>query len=377
MIYFDNAATTKPFKEALAEFADVNDVAYGNAAANHHFGVEALQLLERARERVLFTLHLENSHRCLFCSGATESINLALKGVALKYGNRGKTIITDAVEHPAVLQACHQLADSFGYKLIVLPVRADGTLDPEVLSKAMDDQTVLVSVMAVNNEVGSINDIAALGAVVHQHPKAFFHVDATQAMGKLPLDYSIADLLSCSGHKFGAIKGTGFLLYKKTIVFTPLASGGEQEYGFRAGTDNVAGYCCLAKALEMSYEALSKDEHYVEVLHDRLLAGLKARDDVAINSPVNGTSYIVNFSLLHKKGSVVMEALSRQEIYVSSVSACNSKFEKTSAVLVAMGKTPEIAANSIRVSFSPSNTLQEVETFLASLDAILKEVHDR
>jgi cysteine desulfurase len=377
MIYFDNAATTAPFKEALTVFTKINETDFANPSANHYFGEKALQILEEARASVLVSLKLEKTHRCLFCSGASESDNLAIKGVAFHYANRGKKIITDAVEHPAVLNTVKQLEKDFGYTVVVLPVRSDGTVDPAVLAEAMDDQTILVSIMAVNNEIGSINDINALAAVVHQHPKAFFHVDATQAMGKVDLDYSPADLISFSGHKFGATKGTGCLLYRKNLAFQSLVSGGEQEYGFRAGTDNVAGDAALATALMLSYQRISQNEHYVEVLRDHLVNELSKRIGIVINSPENGSPYVVNFSLVHKKASVVMEALSRKEIYVSTVSACNSKFEKTSYVLQAIGKNDALASNGIRISFSARNTLEEVDAFLAALDEILQEVHDR
>jgi len=377
MIYFDNAATTKPFGEVLRLFEQINLDCYANPASNHYFGEKASRLLEDARASVLASLHLNKTHLCLFLSGATESDNLALKGVAFRYANRGRRIITDAVEHPAVLNALDQLKERFGFDVVILPVRKDGTVDPIVLHEAMDEKTILVSIMAVNNELGSINDIQALGAAVHCFPKAFFHVDATQAIGKEDIDYSSADLISFSGHKFGATKGTGCLVYKKNIQFQPQASGGEQEYGYRGGTENVAGYCALAKALELVTEHQKEDHDHVVSLRQRLLDGLKRRDDVEINSPSNGVPCLVNFSLLKKKASVVMEALSRKGIYVSSVSACSSKTEKVSYVLLAIGQSRELAANGIRISFSPSNTIEEVDVFLQEFDSIMKEVHDR
>jgi len=377
MIYFDNASTTKPFDEVLQVFDEINREYFANPSSNHYFGEKTAHLLNEARDAVISSLNLNNTYQCLFLSGATESDNLALKGIAFSYANRGRKIITDAVEHPAVLIALQQLKEQFGFEVVILPVRNDGTADPEVLLKAMDDKTILVSVMAVNNEVGSINDIASLGQIVHRFHKAFFHVDATQAVGKEKIDYSSADLISFSGHKFGATKGTGCLIYKKNIHFQPLISGGEQEFGFRAGTVNVAGYCALAKALAIVTARQEENHKKLIVLHDRLLSGLKLRSDVVINSPVDGAPCVVNFSLKKKKASVVMEALSRKEIYVSSVSACSSKTEKVSYVLLSMGKTRDEAANGIRVSFSPNNTLEEVDIFLKEFDSIMKEVHDR
>jgi cysteine desulfurase len=377
MIYLDNAATAPALNDALEVFLKVNKDNFGNAASNHAFGHEADRILERSRLEILKILALETTHELIFTSGATESNNLAIKGLAFRYAKRGKRIITSAIEHPSVLNVFKQLHETFGYDVVILPVNSKGVVDPSTLSEAMSADTILVSIMAVNNEIGSINDIAGLAQVVHRYPKAYFHVDATQAICKVALPYQKADLLSFSGHKIGSVKGTGALIYRKKISFFPLNAGGEQESGYRAGTVDVAGAACLAKAIEIETRDLIKRRAIVEPFFQRVYAFMAKRDDVEINSPADALPYVINFSLLRKKASVVVEALSNEGIYVSSVSACSSKEASYSYVVEAIGKSRILAENSIRVSFSPLNTMAEIDIFLETFSRIMKEVSDR
>lgn len=376
MIYFDNAATTWTLKEAEEVFIKENETLFANPSSNHAFGREASNHLEAARNQILDLFGLNKTHTMVFTSGATESNNLAIKGLAFKYRNRGKKIITSSIEHPSVSNVFRELIP-FGFEPVFLPVNEKGKVEPETLAKAMDNQTILVSIMAVNNEVGSINDVAALSKIVHQYPKAYFHVDATQAMGKMAWPYGAADLFSFSAHKFGGFKGTGGLVYKKSIAFEPVEMGGEQEHGVRAGTVNMPGFVAMAKALSLDYASLDANYQRVAQIWHYLYDILAKRDDIALNSPADGIPYVLNFSLKKKKASVVLEALSEREIYVSSVSACSSKGEPISNVLEAMGRSKDDAMNSIRLSFSPRNTLEEAKTFYTALDAILTEVRDR
>lgn len=375
MIYFDNAATTPTLKEAEEAFLKANRFVFANPSSGHGFGREAAAMLEEARESILRDLALEKTHKLIFTSGATESNNLALKGCALHYANRGKRILTTNVEHASVLNPLKELAN-YGYDIVILPVDSTGKLSPATLAKAMDNQTILVSAMAVNNEIGSRNDIAALAQIVHAYPKAYFHVDATQALGKVSLPYAAADLLSFSGHKFGALKGTGGLLYKKSIAFEPINAGGEQESGFRAGTINLPADKAMAVALHLSLLAQKEHEAIVREIHDYLLQNLLEMNGIEINSPRDGSPYVLSFSLTKKKASVVVEALSNNEIYVSSVSACSSE-NPFSYVVKALGKSDELAANTIRLSFSADNTLEEARRFLEVFSTIMEGVHDR
>lgn len=376
MIYFDNAATTPTLKEALEAFLRANSEYFGNPSSSHAFGHEADHYLEEARASILSDLGLSETHKLIFNSGATEGNNLAIKGLAFRYANRGKRIITSAVEHLSVLNVVNELKP-FGFDIVILPVSAEGKVEPEVLKNAMTKDTILVSIMAVNNEVGAINDVGALADAVHAYPKAFFHIDATQAIGKVRIPYEKADLISFSAHKFGGLKGSGALIYRKNIVFSPVNMGGEQEYGFRGGTVNVPSCIAEAVALHSSLNNYEKHQTIVKEISSQIRNALAKNPEISLNSPVDATPYVLNFSLLKKKASVVLEALSEKGIYVSSVSACSSKEEPVSYVLLAMGKNKEEAANSLRLSFGPQNTLEEAHEFLASLSTILERIHDR
>ncbi len=374
MIYLDNAATGRPFEEALKTFVDVNQKAYGNPSSKHLFGYQANRILEDARKEVLSLLGLSSTHQCIFLSGASEANSMAIKSVALRYQNRGKKILTSNVEHPSVSAAFEQLGKSFGFEAVFLPVNENGFVSPEALKASLDKSVTLVSLMQVNNETGAIFPVEQFADILKDYPKALFHVDATQGIGKVKCDYSRCDLISFSAHKFGGLKGCGALIYRKSLDFLPLISGGQQEFGYRGGTVSVAGAASLAVALRRSLSQQEETYHHVSELCARLEEGLGSIDGVEINSPLGHSPFLCNFSLLHHKASVVVEALSERLIYVSTVSACSSKGEPISKVILAMGKDRVHAANSIRVSFSGDNTFEEVDAFLTELKKILQEI---
>ncbi len=374
MIYLDNAATGRPFKEAMEAFVRVNTESYGNANSNHLFGFKAKKVLDDARAEVLSVLGLSSTHQCIFLSGASEANSMAIKSVALRYQNRGKKILTSNVEHPSVGAAFEQLRDSFGFESVFMPVNEQGFVSPSTLEESMDKNVSLVSLMQVNNETGAIFPIEEYASIIRKFPKAIFHVDATQGIGKMKCDYSKCDLISCSGHKFGGLKGTGVLIYKKTLQFLPLVSGGQQEFGIRGGTVSVAGAASLAEALRITFSRQEATYRHVSELCARLEEGLRKIPGVDINSPKGHSPYLCNFSLLHHKASVVVEALSEKGIFVSTVSACSAKGEPSSTVILAMGKDERHAANSIRVSFSGESTSEEVDAFLGELSKILGEL---
>lgn len=376
MIYFDNAATTRPSLAVLECFEKENEQCFANPSSRHAYGREAYRKLENARLSILKSLSLSNDYRVLFTSGASESNNLAIKGIAKEYLRRGKRIITTQVEHPSVLETFRSL-EKEGFEVIYLPTKEDGTVDPETLKENMNKETILVSIMATNNETGSNNDILALSKIVHTFPKAFFHVDVTQAIGKRDLPYSSIDLFSFSGHKIHGLKGTGALILKKNITLLRQIDGGDQEYFFRAGTDNLPGDGALAVALEEATKNLQDNIAHAKEISSFLREELEKNDEILMNSPLDGSPFILNFSLKRKKASVVTEALSHEGIYVSSVSACNSKGEPISYVLEAMGFSKERAMNSIRLSFARENTLEEAKTFLNTLQNILERTINR
>ena len=371
-IYLDNAATTSPHKDVVALYNEIALNHFGNASSIHALGVDAYKYLSLAKEKILRSFNL-NDHKVIFTSGATEANNLAIKGIAFKYMNRGKHLITSKIEHPSVLETFHQLENEFGFTVTYLDVDNEGVINLEQLKKAINDKTTLVSIMAINNEVGTIEPIEKIADIVHAYPKAILHVDMTQAVGKIDFDFNKIDLFSFSAHKIHGLKGSGALLYKSKLSFQPLLNGGDQEYGFRSGTNDVASACALSKAVEISKKVQKKNHEHVNELN-LYLRDLLKDEGIIFNSPTNASPYILNFSLLNKKASVVVEALSRKGIYISSVSACHSKKEPHSYVVEAMSKNIERAKNTIRVSFSYENTKEDVEEFAHSFKEIVRSI---
>ena len=375
MIYFDSAASTLPCVEALEAFRLASTDIYANPSSAHAFGRLGARKLDEARKKVLDVFGVGSTHQAIFLSGATEGNNLALKGVALSYANRGKKILVSSVEHPSVTEPCKYL-ESLGFEIVKLPVNEKGVVEPETLERCMDKDVILVSVMGVNNETGAKNDLEALAKIVHRYPKAFFHSDLTQAIGKVDVSYANLDLFTFSAHKIHGIKGVGALVMKKNIRPVPSSHGGGQEYGFRSGTESLPLAESLLAALQRAASKRAQDEAHARELWDALYVGLQG-EEVHVNSTRDGSPFVFNFSLLKHRASVIVEALSQKEIYVSSLSACSSRTDKASPTLQAMGLREELCANAIRVSFDESNTLEEVETFLAVLKQLLKEVHPR
>lgn len=368
-IYLDNASTTTPNEEVVSLFCDIETNNFGNSSSIHKLGVNSLTYLNKARESVLNSFGVKD-YKIYFVGSSTEANNLAIKGYCYKYQNRGKHIITSNVEHASVLE-CFKTLEKEGYKVTYLPINKDGVISLKDLENAIDEETILVSIMAVNNEIGSINPVEEIAKIVHKYPKAKLHVDTTQAIGKIKLDYSSIDMFVLSSHKIHGLKGSGALIARNTISFEPLINGGGQEEGMRSGTVSVAHACALAKALKCE---LIRNENDIASKHDYLIDELKKIDEIEINSPLNGSNYIVNFSLKTKKASVVVEALSNEGIFVSSVSACNSKRNVGSEVVKALGKTERLYNNTIRVSLDKDTKLEDLRIFINKLKNILETI---
>lgn len=377
MIYFDNAATTSVNKELLVSFNQLVEKYYGNPSSNHKYGLESSRLLSLAREQVLSLLGLDKNYEIIFTSGATESNNLAIKGVALAYKNRGKHLITTNVEHPSVLNAFKQLEEEFGFEVTILPVNKKGIIEPDTLRKAMRNDTILVSIMHVNNETGEINDIETLSKIVHEYPKCFFHSDTTQSITKIDVNYNLIDMFIASSHKIHGLKGSGFLAIRQNIKPLPLLSGGGQEFNLRSGTSDMPKDVTLAKTLRLAFENKDKKIKKVQEINNYIRKELERFDEVVINSSLDALPFILNFSLLRHKASVVVEALSLKDIMVSTISACSSKKSNKSYVLAAMNKNSVEASNPIRLSFDESNTLEEAKIFITTLHNILESTKEQ
>ena len=376
LIYFDNASTTRVDPRVLEVYNKTHEENFANPSSIHKEGQRAFYLFNRTKEEILRLLNLRDSE-VVYLSGATDDNHLAIKGVALRYKNRGNHIITSIYEHPSVLEAFKQLEKEFGFKITYLYPNRDGVITVQSVQEAITDKTILVSLMAVNNEIGAINQIEEISNVLEKYPKIIFHVDASQAIGKLEKDinYSKVDLLTISGHKIHGLVGYGALIKKKKIDLLPLNSGGGQEYNYRSGTEDLAGATALLKAIELALKEEKKHYEHVLELGNKLVSFLREHSDLyELNLPNPFNPYIINFSSLTKKGSVIVEALSNNNIMVSSVSACHSSKEKGSYVVKSLGKDDRVSNNTIRVSLDYSNTLEEIDIFISTLEKIIGEI---
>ena len=374
LIYFDNAATTKVNPEVLLAYTKVCETTFANASSVHFEGQKANRLLDKARELILSSLHLQNTHQVVFTSGATEANNLAIKGFALKYKNRGNHIIVSAIEHASVLEVAKQLHDEFGFEITYLPVEEHGNIDIADLVNAITDETILVSIMAVNNEIGVINEIEEIALLLKSYPKLVFHVDATQAIGKINLNFANVDMFSYSGHKIHGLKGTGALIKAKKLELLPINSGGGQEDDLRSGTNDVAGAVSLAKATSIAMNDLEKNKAKITAISYFFYEYLEENPDLYEINSTKDNPYIVNFSLRSKKASVVVEGLSNKNIMVSSISACHSRKEAYSHVVMAMGKGELLSHNTVRISIDSNNTIEEAKTLIKELDELVRGI---
>ena len=373
IIYLDNAATSKVYPEVLESYNQITLKYFANPSSIHKLGQESNRLLEKSREQILSLFNLTH-HEVIFTSGATEANNLAIKGYALANKSRGNHLITTAVEHPSVLNTFKAL-EKYGYEVTILPVNKNGVIEVNSLKAAIKENTILVSIMSVNNETGAINPIKEAGELLKNYPKIAFHVDMTQAIGKIDIPLENIDMFSFSGHKIHALLGSGALIKEKKIILEPIANGGGQENNNRSGTNTLALSATLAKALRLSLKEQKENFNKVSNLRDYLVSYLKDNPDLyAINSLDKDNPYIVNFSLLNHKASVVVEALSNKGIMVSSLSACHSKNEDYSYVVLAMNNDMKLAHNTIRVSFSYENTVDDVNALIRGLKQIMKEI---
>lgn len=371
-IYLDYAATTSVRKEVLDSYKKLLDLNYANSDSIHKVGSEAGLYLTKARKQIASLLNVKEKE-VIFTSGSTEANNIAIKGVALAYKSRGNHIITSSIEHPSVLDSCKWLEENFGFEITYLPIDSNGKVSLDDLKKALRKDTILVSVMAINNEIGSINDIKALSKYVKENSSAIFHCDATQAMGKEIIDYSYVDLYNFSSHKIYGLKGSAVLVKKEKVRILPLISGGQQEFNLRGGTSNWHNHVMTSKALRLVFDNFSVEHAHVKSIHDYLLMKLNEtfNDKVIINSPSDGSVYIVNFAFKNKRGEVIVNALSEKGVYVSSKSACSSYSKEISNSVYALTNDEFISKNSLRVSFSYLTNKEEIDIFVSSLKEIV------
>lgn len=376
MIYFDNSATTKVHPEVLTTYTKVSEAIWGNPSSLHKMGENAYNLLEQSRAQIAELLGCQKEE-IFFTSGGTEGDNWAIKGTALEKGIYGKHLITTQVEHPAVLNSMKQL-EKLGFEVTYLPVDENGRVSVEELKQALRKDTILVSVMAVNNEVGTIQPIKEIAQVLADHPKVHFHVDAVQAVGKgltdLIMDERV-DLVTFSGHKFHAPRGVGFLYKKSGRKLVPLLSGGGQEKNLRSSTENLPAIAAMAKALRLLLENETKNVAHEQAIRQKIFEHLQAFDKVTLFSQLDDkfAPHILCFAIAGVRGETIVHAFEDQGVFISTTSACSSKKGQVSSTLHAMQVDDKIATSAVRVSLDENNTLSEADKFNQIFDDIYQK----
>ena len=360
-VYFDNSATTKPYDEVIEAVSKGMKEYFGNPSSLHKIGMNCEKRLNEAREYFASTIKC-NKEEIYFNSGGSEGNNLILKGL-LKPGHH---FITTAFEHHSIISTCKQLEEK-GVKVTYLDVDSEGRISLEDLEEAITKDTVLVSIMQVNNEIGVIQDIEAIGKLIKERSsRAKFHVDAVQGYGKLPIDVnkSNVDFLTVASHKIHGPKGVGFIYIKKGIILNSLISGGSQEKGIRAGTENLPGIIGFEKAAQITFEEMESRYDKVLELKKYFVERLNEIKDIRVNGEIDGFSpYILNVSFLGVRAEVLLHLLEEQNIYVATGSACTSKSSAAhgSYVIKSLGLSNKEVESAIRFSFSYENTKEEVD----------------
>ncbi len=372
-VYLDNAATTPVRKEVVEAMQPFFSEKFGNASSLHSFGVEARNELEKAREKTASILKVKPSE-IIFTSGATEADNFSLKGTALVARKEGKKhLITTAIEHHAVLHSMQWL-ETQGFDVTYLPVDEFGLVDVEQVSEAIRKDTFLVSVMAANNEIGTIEPFEEIAKICSER-NVLFHTDAVQAIGKIPMDLKDIDLLSLSAHKIYGPKGSGVLVVKENVQIEPLIHGGGHEFGKRSGTENVASAVGLAKALELAEKERESEAKRQTALRDKLIDGVLQIPNTRLNGhPTKRLFNNANFSFSFIEGESLILRLNEKGIAASTGSACSSPNLKPSHVLLALGLKPSEAHGSLRLSLGRNNTEEEIDYVLEVLPLVVESL---
>ena len=375
MIYFDNSATTKPYPEALATYTEVATRIWGNPSSLHNLGSQATRILEASRKQIAELIG-KKAEEIYFTSGGTEGDNWVLKGVAFEKAPYGKHIIVSDIEHPAIKESAAWLKTQ-GFEVDYAPVDARGFVKVDALANLLRPDTTLVSVMAVNNEIGSIQPIHDIAALLEDRPTVSFHVDAVQALAKVATEVYLperVDFATFSSHKFHGLRGVGFVYIKEGKKITPLLTGGGQEKEMRSTTENVAGIAATAKSLRLAMENQEAFASKTQQMKEVIRKELSNYPDVTIFSGEDHFApHILTFGIKGVRGEVVVHAFEEFDIYISTTSACSSKAGKPAGTLIAMGVDKSIAQTAVRLSLDLENDMSQVEQFLTKFKLIYEQ----
>lgn len=371
MVYLDYSATTPVNREVVDTFSKVSLEYIGNPNSLHKLGVESKKLMDAATKQVADLLKVKENE-VIFTSGASEANNLAIMGVIEKYPNRGKHIITTKLEHSSVLE-CMNYLERNGYIIDYVNVLENGMIDFNHLKSLLSKDTILVSIHHVNSEVGFCQNVNEIGKILKEYPTTIFHVDGTQAVGKIPISLENIDLYSFSSHKFFGLKGCGCLIKKSNIELEPMIHGGKSQTNYRSGTPALALIVSTAKALRLALTDFQKKYNHVKKLSDLLKKEVSNMDGIILNSNENCIPHIVNMGILGIKPETMLHALEEYDIYISTKTAC-SKDNSNSLTLTTLGKDSSISGHSIRVSISYLTTEEEIHTFVEKLKLCIQKL---
>ena len=371
MIYLDYAANTNVEEEVLETFVDATKKYIANPNSNHYLGRLAKEKIDEESQKIANYFNT-TKESVIYTSGSSESNNLVIKGIAESRKEKGNKIIISAIEHSSIVAPCNYLM-SKGYDVSIIPITEKGIIDFEVLKKEIDNNTILVSICTVDSELGTIQPIKEIANIVKEYPNAVFHTDATQAIGKIDIEYKGVDFITFAPHKFFGLNGFGVLLNINNIKIIPQIHGGKSTTIYRSGTPQTANVVALSKALELAINNQKERYEYIEKLNKMLVDEFKKISVVHINSKENSIPNTLNISLINKDTKKILKQLEEKEIYLSTTTACSIGNTPSKSVLAITGNE-ELASNTIRISISHLTTKKDIETFLKIFKQLLKEI---
>ena len=373
MIYLDYAASTPVDKRVLKTFNEMTENYYANPNSSHKLGLLSSSLIDKSTLNIARNLGVLEEE-IIYTSGASEANNLVIKGICERYKNRGKHILISALEHNSIVASATDMQEK-GFDVEIIPVNKDGLVSIEDLRKMLRDDTILVSVCHADSEIGLVQPIKEIGNLLKEYPNCFFHTDASQAIGKVPLGYDNVDLVTIAPHKFYGLNGTGILIKKKGVSLKPQISGGKSTTVYRSGTPCLADIASCDIALDIALKEREKRYKYIKKLSDKVKAKLQEYKDVHINNMHNSIPHTINFSIKKVRAIDIQNALEKYDIYVSTKTSC-CPVNTPSKLVYALTKDKSLSTSSIRLSISHLTTKEEIEEFLKAFDNIYKEYQD-
>lgn len=371
MIYLDYAANTKVDKEVLDIYYNTALNNYGNPNSNHEFGKQSKKLIDESTKKIANLLNIE-PEEIIYTSGATESNNLAIKGICERYKNYGKHILLSSLEHTSII-ASATIMQELGFEVELIPVNKQGLIDIEVLKQMLRKDTILVSICSVDSELGLVQPIEEVGKLLKEYPNTYFHSDASQSIGKVTINYKDVDLITIAPHKFYGTNDIGILVKKKNVGLKPIINGGRSTTIYRSGTPNLPGIVATAHALELAITNQEQREKYIKELNKIIITFLKQYKFIHINNTEASIKQTINFSIKGIKSQDVVDYLSNKEIYLSSKTSC-CPVGTPSKLIYALTQDKSLASTSIRLSISHLTTIEEINTFIEVFKKYIKEL---